>query len=170
MLHHPEYKSKYANNLIREFPRIPMTPDFWGFADVGKDLAALHLGFDRCPRYDLGTPMRKFDKFAKLSFPKKKITVTDGRGKEKQLEVYDESRLRVDGKILFKDIPEVKYAVNGRTPLAWVVDQYQIKTDKPSGITNDPCTGTDIVSVIERAVYLGMESDRLVARLPAEFE
>ncbi len=170
MLHHPEYKSKYANNLIREFPRIPMAPDFWGFADVGKDLAALHLGFDQCPRYDLGTPRRKFDKFAKLSFPKKKITVTDGRGKEKQLEVYDESRLRVDGKILFKDIPEIKYAVNGRTPLAWVVDQYQIKTDKPSGITNDPCTGADIVSIIERAVYLGMESDRLVARLPVEFE
>jgi len=170
ILHHHGYKSEYANNLLREFPRIPMAPDFWGFADAGRDLTALHVRFDSCPRYDLGTPKCRFNKFEKLSFPKKKIAVIDGRGKEKQLEVYDESRLRVDGQILFEDIPEIKYTVNGRTPLAWVVDQYATKTDKPSGITNDPCTGTDIVAIIERAVYLGLESDRLVARLPDEFE
>lgn len=30
------------------------------------------------------------------------------------------------------------YVVNGRSPVEWIMDRYQVKTDKASGITNDP--------------------------------
>ncbi len=58
----------------------------------------------------------------------------------------------------------------GRMSLEWIVGRYKITTDKDGGITNDPCTSTDIISVIERAVYAGVESDRIIAGLPKEFE
>ncbi|RNJ74183.1 MAG: helicase [Thaumarchaeota archaeon S15] len=66
-----------------------------------------------------------------------------------------------------------KYQVNGRTPLEWIVDRYNKTVDKDSGIVNDPLEGMDeddIIAVIERAVYVGVESDRLIAELPDEFE
>ena len=37
VLHHPQYREKYAANLKRELPRIPFTPDFWGFVEAGKN-------------------------------------------------------------------------------------------------------------------------------------
>src|SRR5262249_53046270 len=43
LLHHPGYRTKFADNLKRELPRIPFAPDFRAFATAGKQLAALHL-------------------------------------------------------------------------------------------------------------------------------
>ena len=80
------------------------------------------------------------------------------------------SVIRADGVVLFDNVPQTSYRVNGRTPLEWVVDRYKITVDKDSNIVNDPCTGTDIVAVIERAVYVGIESERIIETLPDEFE
>lgn len=80
------------------------------------------------------------------------------------------SVIRADGAVLFDNVPQISYRVNGRTPLEWVVDRYRITVDKDSGIVNDPCTGTDILAVIERAVYVGIESERIIESLPDEFE
>ena len=84
--------------------------------------------------------------------------------------VKDMSVIRADGAVLFDNVPQISYRVNGRTPLEWVVDRYRITVDKDSGIVNDPCTGTDILAVIERAVYVGIESERIIESLPDEFE
>ena len=173
LLHHSTYRLKYTNNLNKEFPRIPLAPDFAKFCEVGSKLMKIHLNFEICKRYDLGTPKHDFKEFSKLSFPKKRIKVTAGNGKTKEIDTFDESKIKVDGKLLFEDIPKVNYKVNGRTPLGWIVDQYKITTDDGkmgSGITKDPCTGTDIVAVIERTVHVGIESDRLISQLPKEFE
>lgn len=78
--------------------------------------------------------------------------------------------IRADGDVLFDNVPETSYKVDGRTPIEWIVDRYKITVDKDSGIRNDPCTGTDIIAVIERAVYVGIESERIIKTLPDEFE
>jgi len=47
VLHHPDYRARYAENLKRELPRIPMTgtaEDFHAFARAGRKLADLHTG------------------------------------------------------------------------------------------------------------------------------
>ena len=142
-----------------------MAPDFEKFSHAGQSLAYLHLNYKSCKRYDLDKPKFNPTSFRKLSFARKKITV-DGREKSTD----DKSVLRIDGTVVFEDIPEVKYKVNGRTPLEWIVDRYKITMDRDSGITNDPCTGTDIIAIIERAVYVGVESDRIIAGLPEQFE
>lgn len=46
MLHDPVYRDQYAQNLKREFPRIPFYADFWQWADWGAQLMALHIGFE----------------------------------------------------------------------------------------------------------------------------
>ena len=165
MLHHPKYKKKFANNLTKELPRIPMAPDFASLRDAGKELADLHLNFETCARYDLGKPKFSPTKFTKLDFGKKEADKNDGRR-----HIPDTTIIRADGTVLFENVPQTEYRVNGRTPLEWIVDRYKITKDKDSGIVNDPCAGTDIVAVIERAVHVGLESERIIGRLPEEFE
>ena len=163
MLHHHGYKQKFAYNLSREFPRIPMAPKFTKFCNVGEKLAKLHLNFNACKRYYLGAPKFKPKSFSKLSFGTC-INKTTGR------KISDTSVIRIDGVVLFDNVPKISYKVNGRTPLEWIVDRYKVTTDKDSGITNDPCTGTDIIAVIERGIHVGIESERIIKMLPREFE
>ena len=160
LLHHEPYKKKYANNLSRELPHIPMAPDFWGFSKTGKKLADLHLSWETCKRYDLCKPKAKFGKYQKMAFDKIR---KDGKL------IQDKSVLKINGITVFDNIPETNYRVNGRTPLEWAIDRYKIHTDKESGIIND-ATDIDIISLIERLLYVGIESDRLVSNLPEQFE
>ena len=127
-----------------------MAPDFETFKDTGHKLAKLHLKFDTCSKYNLGKPQFNPKKFTKLAFGKKKAGAGDGR-----TSIPDHSVIKVDGVVIFEDIPEIKYTVNGKTPLQWIVDRYRKTTDKESGIINDPCTETNIVAIIERAVFVG---------------
>ena len=163
LLHHSGYRQKFEKSLSRELPRIPMAPTFAVFRDVGQSLVDLHLSFDTCERYDLGAPKFKPASFSKLSFGTN-INKTTGR------RIKDTAIIRVDGVVLFDNIPNTSYKVNGRTPLEWIVDRYKVTVDKDSGIVNDPCTGTDIIAVIERAVYVGVESERIIKMLPDKFE
>ena len=163
MLHHHEYRRKFANNLLHELPRIPLAPNFTKFCDIGHKLANLHLNFERSRRYNLGDPKFTPSSFSKLSFRTYKDQVT---GKK----IKDTSTILVDGVILFNNLPKTTYTIDGRTPLEWIVDKYKVTTDNDSGIVNDPCSTTDIVTTIERAVYIGVESERLIKMLPKEFE
>ena len=170
LLHHPGYRKKYANNLSREFPHIPTASDFRAFSKAGKALADLHLGyFDEGRndnRHPLGPPKRRFGKPAKMAFAKYRDTET---GRQKT----DYSRLKINGILAYDNVPETNYRVNGRTPLEWLADRYKFTTDKESGITNDPCekiTEKDMISLIERAVHVGIRSDEIINTLPEEFE
>ena len=166
MLHHPTYRIKFASFLRRGLPRIPMAPDFESFSKIGKLLMDLHINYDTCQRHNL-KPLLNVTHFRKLSFERVTITGPDG----KVMKTDDKTVLKIDGRILFQNIPQISYCVNGRTPVEWIVDRYKTTTDKKSNIVNDPGSGTDIVSVLERAAYLGLESDRLIARLgKLEFE
>ena len=165
LLHHEKYRAKFINSLRQDLPRIPLAPNFAAFYRAGQKLASLHLNFETCRKYNLGSPMIRFSglpKFSKLAFGS---SSTDS-GKK----IKDTSVIRMDGTILFDNVPKTSYKVNGKTPLEWVVDRYRVTVDKDSGIVKDPCTGTDIISVIERAVYVGIESERIIKSLPNEFE
>ena len=146
MLHHPGYREKFKNNLIRELPRIPMAPDFGEFCRLGKELVDLHLGYETCKRHDLGEPKCKTAGCETLSFGRKTAKQGDGRST-----VTDHRVIRANGVVLFDNVPDTSYRVKDRTPVEWIVDRYRKKTDKASEITNDPCADTDIVAVIERA-------------------
>ena len=47
VLHDPAYREEYAQNLKREFPRIPFYAEFWQWVDWGKELMDLHIGYEQ---------------------------------------------------------------------------------------------------------------------------
>ena len=161
LLHHPLYREKYGNNLSKDFARIPMAPKFQEFSKAGRNLANLHLNYENGKKYDLGTPKnKKFGKLDKLSFGGKTIN-EDGEA--------EYSKIFINTICVFDNIPKINYRVNGRTPLEWVVDRYRVSIDKKSKIVNRP-GDVDIISIIERAIYVGIESDKIIEKLPNEFE
>lgn len=161
LLHHPKYREKYANNLSKEFAHIPMAPEFLEFVKAGRNLAKLHLSYENGKKYNLGTPKnKKFGKLRKLSFGKKVIN-------EKR--TVNHSEIWINGVLVFDNIPKIDYKVYGRTPLEWIVVKYKFNIDESSKILNDP-GDIDIISLIERAIFVGVESDKIIKDLPMEFE
>ncbi len=157
LLHHPEYRDRYAANLKRELPRIPYTPDFWAFAMAGERLAELHVNYEKQPEY----PLERIEN--PNSFPDYRVT--------KMRLGKDKSSLVCNGFLTLSGIPpEVyDYRLGNRSALEWVVDQYQVSTDKRSGIVNDPNREDDpeyIVRLIGQVVYVSLETVKIVKALP----
>ena len=73
------------------------------------------------------------------------------------------------------DIPPetFDFRLRNRSALEWVIDQYQVSTDKRSGITSDPNRDDDpqyIVRLVGQVVRVSLETVQIVAGLPKEFE
>jgi predicted helicase len=61
-----------------------------------------------------------------------------------------------------------EYWLDNRSALDWVIDQYQVSTDKRSGITNDPHRADDpqsIVRLIGQVTTVSLETAKLVIAL-----
>jgi len=54
LLHSPFYRERYRNDLAKDLPRIPFAPDFHGFAEAGRKLGKLHIGYETCKRTGCG--------------------------------------------------------------------------------------------------------------------
>ena len=84
----------------------------------------------------------------------------------------DLSTVVVNDTLALTGIPEdaYRYIVNGRPALWWIVDRYQKKTDKASGIANDPNDWSDdpkyIVDLVKRIVRVSLETMEIVDGLP----
>ncbi len=158
VLHHPLYREKYAANLKRELPRIPFAPDFGGFTRAGKQLAELHVNYEKQPEYKL-TWIE--EESAKVHYRVDKMTLS----KDKTQIIYN------DFLTLGGIPPEVfEYRLGNRSALDWIIDQYQVKTDKRSGITNDPNGLEDpqyIIRLIGKVITVSLETVKLVKSLPA---
>jgi len=164
ILHAPEYRAQFANDLAKELPRIPFAPDFRAFAQAGHQLAELHLGYERCDEYALelvfageGEPGSEHFRLG---------------AKAMRFADADRSVLTVNDFISLTGVPEEahEYQVNGRTPLEWFIDRYKVKQDKRSGIVND-ANGwfkdpRDLITAIQRIVHVSTETVRIVQGLP----
>ncbi len=156
LLHHPDYRERYQVNLKRDLPRLPYTPDFWAFAKAGQRLGEIHLGYEDAEEYPLDfveTPGVRLDwRVEKMRFSKDKTQI-----------LYNEY-LTLDG------IPAkaFEYRLGTRSALEWVIDQYCVKTDKRSGIVNDPNREDDpmyIVKLIGTVLTVSLETMVLVEGL-----
>ena len=168
LLHHPGYRNKYQASLVRGLPHIPMAPDFKAFRKAGRRLTKLHLEYEDGPRHNLGKPLNPIPDSPKSIKSGKKPNA--GAGPQS---VPDLSTLYVDGNKVYDSLPDVRYAVNGRTPVQWFADRYAFRTHKKSCITNYPLDGVrgeDVRAIIERLVHVGVKSDEIISELPEEFE
>ena len=165
ILHVPSYREEFVNDLSKEIPRIPFAPDFHALAEAGKALAGLHLGYERCEQYPLSLVFSHDGEPQPHHF----------RLTEKAMRFADdETTLIINEHVRLSGIPEEahRYVVNGRTPLEWFIDRYRIKREKDSGILNDPNgwfeDPRDLVTAIERIVYVSVESTRIIEGLPSQ--
>jgi predicted helicase len=156
LLHHPEYRTRYAANLKRELPRIPMAPDFKRYAEIGAALMTLHIEYEQQAEF----PLERTET-GKLDWRVEKMTLSK-----------DKTQLKYNGFLTLSGIPaEVyEYRLGNRNALEWVVDQYRVSTDTRSGIVNDPNREDDpeyIVRLIGQVVTVSVETVRLVKELAA---
>ena len=158
ILHHPSYREKYAANLKRELPRIPLAPAFWDFANAGAKLAELHVNYEKVPEY-------------KLKLMESKEEALDWRVEKMKLSA-DKTQIKYNNFLTLAGIPpEVfEYRLGNRSALDWIIDQYQVSTDKRSGITNDPNRADDlqyIVQLIGQVITVSLETMKIVKSLPS---
>lgn len=167
ILHSPEYRSRFEANLQKELPRIPLSRNFREFCAAGQALAKLHLGYEEIEPW----PVKEVGSLL-LPGPVQKIKWGKRKDSETGKKVDDHTVLIYNENLVIKDIPEAaqRYTVNGRSPLEWVIDRYQVKTDKASGIVNDPNEYSDdpryIVDLIEKLIRVSMETMEIVDQLP----
>lgn len=145
ILHSPQYRERFAADLKKSLPRIPIVEDvqdFMAFYKAGKALAELHLNYEQVPASpdvivkiaDVPDGTSQYDHFAveKMTFPK----VRNEKGKL----VPDKSRITYNGKITIENIPAkaYEYIVNGKSAIEWIMERYAITQDKKSLIVNNP--------------------------------
>ena len=158
LLHHPTYREKYQMNLKRDLPHIPFAEDFWGFANAGAQLADLHVNYESVPKYD------------KLKYIETPGMTVDWRVEKMKLS-KDKTQLKYNDFLTLDGIPaEVyEYRLGNRSALEWVVDQYRVKTDKRSGIVNDPNRESEpryIVDLIASVITVSLKTVEIVKNLP----
>ena len=167
VLHAPAYRERFAHDLAKALPRIPMVLDFHAFAEGGRNLAGLHLDYETCAEYPLEIVAAQSGPMQSRHF----------RLGERAMRFADDDRtvLIVNDHVRISGIPPEAhdYQVNGRTPLEWFIDRYRIVQDRESGIVNDPngwfARPEDLVPAIRRIVYVSVETVRIVAGLPEPF-
>ena len=168
LLHSKDYRKQFAADLKKSLPRIPLVEvpaDFWAFSKAGRALVELHLNYETVPAYPdakvIGAETEKF-RVEKLTFGKK------DKKTDKSVLVYN-SYIRIE------NIPleAYDYVVNGRSAIEWIMDRYQVKTDKASGIINDPNDwGKEhdnpryILDLILSIITVSIETMKIVNSLP----
>ena len=167
LLNSREYQEKYANDLKKDLARIPIVKQKDKYVEVGKALMDLHLNYEEVPVYkgvDIQLSEQTSYKVTKMKFAKKR----DENGKS----VNDRSTIIYNSDITISNIPEkaYQYVVNGRSAIEWIMDQYQVKTDKKSGITDDPNDYSNdekyIFNLLLRIINVSMQTVDLVNSLP----
>lgn len=161
VLHSSAYRKRYANDLKKDLPRIPLLKNKDKYVEIGRKLSDLHLNYENQPIWDgIEVEISQPDyRVKKMKHPKKGVLDTI---------IYNES-------ITIKNIPEraYEYVVNGRPAIEWIIDQYQVKTDKKSGITDDPNEFSDnpkyILNLLLSVITVSMRTLELIEELP-EFE
>ena len=140
------------------------------FSRAGSDLAELHLRYE-----DDGFPESPLEV---VSSTGRELRPSDYRLGNRRMRFADKKlrdTLIVNEHVKLSGIPPEahRYVVNGRTPLEWLMYYYHVRTDKRSGIVNDANGWFDdpreLVTTIQRIIYLSIETMRIVDALPDPF-
>ncbi|GAB7140208.1 DEAD/DEAH box helicase family protein [Deferribacterales bacterium RsTz2092] len=174
LLHSRDYIKQFSADLKKVLARLPLlksVEDFWVFSKAGRELAGLHLNYEQADKYPAvkveikeGKTTDKLDLYSlyrigKMSFPNKE----------------DKSVIKYNENITITGIPLVayEYVLNGRSAIEWLIDRWQVSTDKPTGITNDPNlwlaeqnNPSYIVDLLLAVITISVKTVGIVNRLP----
>ena len=159
MLHHPQYRERYKENLKRDLPHIPLLlrrEAFESCVRIGKQLMDIHLNYEQAKEYRLKWIENEDVPF---NWRVEKIRLTP-----------DRTSVIVNESLTLSGIPQecFQYRLGNRSALEWVIDQYQVSKDKRSGIESDPNRIDDeeyIVRLVGKVVTVSIETAQLVNEL-----
>ncbi|MCL2803079.1 MAG: damage-inducible protein, partial [Micrococcales bacterium] len=177
LLHSQDYRETFAADLKKMLPRIPKVNTreiFEAFVEAGRELFDLHVGYEQME-----------------PLPGLTITGNDPQGDEHawfQVQKMAYGKRRVDGKLVpdkttviynphitINGIPPEaqEYMLGARSAIDWIIERYQVKTDKASGIVNDPNDWSSehgqpryILDLLTRIVTVSMRTVEIVDSLP----
>jgi predicted helicase len=163
VLHDPVYRDKYALNLKREFPRIPLYSDFWQWADWGLRLMDLHIGFESVAPWAL----------ARTDVPDEKARRTGQAPKALLKADKDAGVIRLDSETTLTGVPAEAwdYRLGNRSALEWVLDQYKEKTPKDPTIREKFNTyrfvdyKDRVIDLLARVTTVSVETMKIVAAM-----
>jgi predicted helicase len=180
ILHSTEYRQRFAADLKKMLPRIPLTRDtknFWSYSNAGRELAKWHLNYETIEPWPVVEHIDtlNFDQWE--TFKVRKMSFARPTAEKKEAgEKWDKTKIIYNDHVTVSNIPleAYDYVVNGKPAVDWVMDRYQMTRDKESGIVNDPndwCREHDnpryIVDLIGGLVRVSIETMKIVKTLPA---
>lgn len=154
ILHSEEYRTTFEADLKKSLPRIPIVEtaaEFKAFMDAGRKLADLHLNYENVePCADVEIETSGIARTIDLTPSEMSMAAESYALYGKQREVFDVQKMRFPSKtdksqiiyneyITLKNIPAeaYQYVVNGKSAIEWIMERYQVTTDKDSHIKND---------------------------------
>ncbi|UNF29576.1 DEAD/DEAH box helicase family protein [Bartonella krasnovii] len=179
LLYSEDYRTRYADNLSKELPRIPCVKtaeDFWKFVTAGRELGHLHVNYEDVEPYPVSFK-KSNPKQTDISNPEKFYYVTEMKfAKIKNSKEKDKTTVIYNSNITMTDIPKeaYEYIVNGKPALEWVMGRQCVKTDKKSGIVNDAnryaieTVGNPAypLELFQRVITVSLETMKIVKNLP----
>ena len=195
ILHSRNYRERFAADLKKQLPRIPMVGTsgefqvasdenedcsphatnpstlFWTFSKAGRQLAELHLNYETGKMYPVIEVWGQGFGDSPKPLSPESYRMTKMRFPSKT----DKSKIIYNDQLHLAGIPAeaYRYIVNGKSALEWIMERYAVTTHKDSGIVNDPndwCKeiGNEryIVDLIKRIVHLSVESVKIIDGLP----
>ena len=156
------YVKAYEDNLSKEMPRIPMLDKFMDYVEVGKELADLHVNYERCiDPAEIGLiidAVKPDYTVSKMKFKKQ------GKSVCRDTIIYNEY-------ITISNIPEraYEYVINGKSAIEWIVEKYAVTVEKVSGIVDDPNiyqSSKYIFDLLISVIGVSLKTQDLIDRLP----
>jgi len=173
MLHCQQWREAFADDLAKVPARIPMARtagEFRAFVKAGRGLADLHVNYeslDPYPLEEIHAP--DWDADAPNSYRVEKMTYAGRRPN------LDRTRIIYNAGVMLAGIPEYAhdYRLGSRSALDWLIDRYQVRADKKSGIVNDPNDWAAekgnkryILDLIKRVTTVSIRTMEIVRSLP----
>lgn len=185
LLHSPDYRSRYADNLGKELPRIPAVrtfADFLAFSQAGRELAHWHLNYetvDLHPGVTLDTGKVPAAALTAADYRATKMKFVKTKNPETGKSINDKTTVLYNERITLKNIPlsSYDYIVNGKPALEWVMERQCVSVDNGkggSGIVNDAnLWATETMGnpkypleLFLRVITVSLETMKLVNQLP----
>ena len=159
VLHDPLYREKYAQNLKREFPRIPFYAQFWQWAAWGEQLMALHIGYETVEPFAL----------ARHDEPDAKARAAGQRPKALLRSDAAAGSITLDSETTLRGVPPEAWAykLGNRCAIDWVLDQHKEKKPKDPTIREkfDTYRFADykekVIDLLARVTTVSMETVRI---------
>jgi predicted helicase len=165
LLHSEDYRREFSLDLKKVLPRLPLVKrfdDFKEFSKAGRKLAKIHLNYETVKPYA----------GLKIIGQEKGNFLVD---KARFVSKGDKTTILYNRDIIISGIPleAYDYLVNGKSALEWILERYQVKVDKKSGLKNDPNDWARelgqpsyLLDLILRVITVSLETVKIVKGLP----